>query len=106
MKNDLLERGTILPMKATRPGRLRSIAGGRAALVVVVLLAAFVALALMSNSMSVVRPRHAVATPRDLVSPTSAWPLQQQSLVIRRVCIDRPEVSWPSWCPVAPGSGR
>jgi hypothetical protein len=93
-------------MQASRPGRLPSIAAGRAALVVIALLAAFFALVLISNSMAVVRPRHVVATPRDLVSPTSSWPPQQQSLVIRRACIDRPEVSWPPWCPVDQRSGR
>jgi hypothetical protein len=90
-ENDLLERDII--------------AAGRAALAVVALVAAFLALAIMSNSMSVLRPRHVVATPRDLVSPTSAWPLQQQSLVIRHACIDRPEGTRPSWCPVTAARG-
>ena len=93
-------------MQASRPGRLPSIAEVRAALVVIALLAAFLALIVMSNSTSVVRPRHVVATPRDLVSPTSSWPPQEQSLVIRRACIDRPEGTRPPWCPVSPRTGR
>jgi hypothetical protein len=93
-------------MQASRPGKLPSIAEGRTALVVVALIAAFFALVALSNSMSVVRPRHAVATPRDLVSPTSSWPPQEQSLVIRRACLDRPEGTGPPWCPIAARSGR
>jgi hypothetical protein len=76
-------------------------------MMVVVLLTAFFALILLSNSMSVIRPRHVVATPRDLVSPSSSWPPQQQSRLIRRACIDRPQDTRPPWCPATGArSGR
>jgi hypothetical protein len=85
-------------MTASRPGKVGCATELRGAFAVLGLLTVLLSIVVVSNSSSVVRPHHLLATPTDLVSPTASWPHSQQSLVILRICTAKAATK-PAWCP-------